>query len=142
MALTGQAARGKELFLGLAQCSHCHQHGGQGRAFGPVLDKLSAKYSLAQLLEQILQPSKTIAPEFHTTIITLRDDSERSGFIIQRSPTALVLRDENLIEHRIALSDIKQTHVSNVSAMPEGLFASMTAQEAADLLAFLLSPGP
>ena len=142
LALPGQAARGKELFLGVAQCSRCHQHGDQGRAFGPVLEKLSAKYSPAQLLEQILLPSKIIAPEFQTTVVTLRDETERSGFILRRSPTDLVLRDENLVEHRLPLTEIKQTQASTLSAMPEGLLAPLTAQEAADLLAFLLAPRP
>ena len=114
---------------------------GAGRAFGPELTGVARKYPPAQLLEQIVVPSKIIAPEFKTTTITLRDDTELSGFVRGRTATELVLRDETLAEHRLKLADVKDTRESALSAMPEGLLASLTAQEAADLLAYLTASG-
>ena len=98
---------------------------------------ISRKYSRAQVLEQILYPSRIIAPENRTTIVTLRDDSEISGFVLKRTATELILRDEQLIEHKLKLSELKDTRESPLSAMPEGLLSSLTAQEAADLLEYL-----
>jgi putative heme-binding domain-containing protein len=139
LALKGDAARGKALFNqeGGAQCSRCHQLEGQGRNFGPDLSNVSRKYTRALILEQIIFPSKIIVPEFKTFTVTLRDDAEWTGFIVKRTGTELVLRDENLVEHTIKLSDIKDTHESAISAMPEGLLAPLTAQEAADVLEYL-----
>jgi putative heme-binding domain-containing protein len=142
LSLPGNATRGRELFLGVSQCSRCHICAGEGRAFGPELTGLSSKYNRAQLLEQMLFPSRTIAPEFRTTIITLRDDTEISGFILKHTETELVLRDEQLTERRLRVSDLKDSRESTLSAMPEGLLAPLTAQEAADLLEYLLASKP
>jgi putative heme-binding domain-containing protein len=139
LALNGDAARGKEVFLGVSQCSRCHLCGSEGRAFGPDLGGVSRRYAREQVLEQILNPSKIIAPEFRTTIVTLADGAELSGFVVKRTDSELALREETLIERRVKLSDIKESHESTMSAMPERLLAPLTAQEAADLLEFLLT---
>lgn len=140
LTLKGDQARGKDLFLGVAQCSRCHVSGGVGRVFGPDLTDVARKYNRAQLLEEIMHPSKLIAPEYKTVAVLLNNESELSGFVLKRSEADLVLRDENL-ERQIKLVDVKSTRLSDLSAMPEGLLAPLTAQEAADLLEFFsLSP--
>jgi putative heme-binding domain-containing protein len=142
LKLSASAERGRELFSGTAQCARCHVCEGAGRAFGPDLSGIGRKYTRAQLLEQIVKPSLLIAPEFKTTIVTLRGGEELSGFIRERSATSILLRDESLVEHRVKLSDVENTRESSVSAMPEGLIAPLTAQEAADVLEFLASTQP
>src|SRR6266567_975810 len=142
LALQGNPTRGKELFLGAAQCALCHVCDGAGRAFGPDLSGVSRKYTAAQLLEQIVYPSRIIPPEYKTIILTLGDDTELSGFIVKRTPTELVLRDSALVDHQVKLSDVKTSRESALSAMPEGLLAPLTAQEAADLLEYLHAKRP
>lgn len=137
LALSGNATRGRDLFLGMSQCSRCHVCNGAGRAFGPDLTGIGRKYNRAALLEQILFPSKVVAPEHKTTMFTLRDDTELNGFILKRTADEILLRDETLTEHTLKLSDVKETRESTLSAMPEGLLAPLTAQEAADLLEYL-----
>jgi putative heme-binding domain-containing protein len=142
LALRGDRNRGRDVFFndGGAQCSRCHQCGDAGRAFGPNLSAIGTKYGRAQLLDEILQPSKVVAPEYRTTSVILRDETEVSGFVLQRTDTELVLRDETLAERRVKLADAKDTRESTVSAMPEGLLAPLTPQEVADLLEFLMTP--
>jgi len=137
LALSGDAARGRGVFEGVSQCVRCHTHSGAGRNFGPDLSAVGSRYGRAQLLEHILAPSKVIAPEFKTMVVTLADDAEVSGFVIRKSATELVLRDESLAERRFNRSGLKDARESALSAMPEGLLAPLTAQEAADLLEFL-----
>jgi putative heme-binding domain-containing protein len=139
LVLRGDAAHGKELFGSAAQCARCHFAAGTGRAFGPELNGLSAKYDRGQLLDQILNPSKSVAPEFKLFSLTLRDDTELNGFVRNRSATDLVLRDEALVDHVVPLGSIKESRESALSSMPEGLLAPLTAQEAADLLEFLFT---
>lgn len=139
LALKGNATRGQELFVGASQCTRCHVSAGAGRAFGPDLTAIGTKYNRAQLLEQILYPSKNIASEYKVTALTLRDESELSGFILKRDSGEIVIRDETLAERTIKLAAIKETRESALSAMPEGLLGPMTAQEAADLLEYLAS---
>ena len=137
LALHGNAARGRELFLGVSQCARCHTCEGMGRAFGPDLSGISRKYSRPQVLEQILYPSQVVAPEFKTVLLTLRDDTELTGFVLKRSPTELLFRDEKVAERIVKLSEVKETRDSALSSMPEGLLAPLTALEVADLLEFL-----
>ncbi len=138
LSLRGNTARGRELFAGTAQCSRCHICRGVGRAFGPELTELRRKYDRVQALDQILNPSKVIAPEFKTTLLTLRDGRELTGFVLKRTADELVLRDESLTNHTVKLADVQESRDSAISIMPEGLLAPLTAQEAADLLAFLM----
>jgi putative heme-binding domain-containing protein len=130
----GNAARGRELFSGAAQCSRCHVYEGQGRAFGPELTGLGRRYSRAQILEQILNPSKQIAPEYRTTSLVLAGGEEWTGFVVNRTATEITLRDETLALRTVPLATVKESRESTLSAMPEGLLAPLTAQEAADLL--------
>jgi len=145
LALSGNATLGRDLFLGMSQCSRCHVCNGAGRAFGPDLTGIGRKYTRAVLLEQILFPSKVVAPEHKTTTVTLLDDTELNGFVLRRTTSEIVLRDETLTERTLKLSALKETRESTLSAMPEGLLAPLTAQEAADLLEYLCaqnSPAP
>jgi putative heme-binding domain-containing protein len=142
LGLSGDADRGKAVFLGPSQCARCHVCAGEGRAFGPDLSAAARPYSRAELLDHILHPSQVIAPGFKTTTLTLRDDTELNGFMLQQSSDQIVLRDESLTEHRVQRRDVAQSRESTESAMPEGLLAPLTAQEAADLVEFLYRAQP
>jgi putative heme-binding domain-containing protein len=144
LALKGDAGRGKAIFQqeAGAQCVRCHRLEGLGREFGPDLTKLATKYTRAQVLEQILYPSRIVAPEFKTVTVILRDGSDLTGLVLKRTTAELTLRDETLAEHRIQMSDVKETRESALSAMPEGLLAPLTAQEAADLLEYVFTVKP
>jgi putative heme-binding domain-containing protein len=137
LGLAGDPQRGGEVFRGTAQCSRCHAETRGAPSFGPSLAGIGRKYTRAQLLDQIRFPSQIIAPEYKTTIITLNDGDEVSGFVVHRDAAEVSLRNETLAERRIKLSDVQSTRETTLSAMPEGLLAPLTAQEAADILEFL-----
>jgi len=46
------------------------------------------------------------------------------------------------VDHQMKLSEVKTSRESALSAMPEGLLAPLTAQEAADLLEYLHAKRP
>ncbi|MCC7375814.1 MAG: PQQ-dependent sugar dehydrogenase [Verrucomicrobiales bacterium] len=137
LGLHGDPHRGQELFSGAAQCSNCHLRDGRGRPLGPDLTDIAKKYTGQQLLEQILRPSQQIAPEFRVTTVVLANGDDLSGFIVRHNAERLVLKDSLLVEHDLPMADIKESRESKLSAMPEGLLAPLTAQEAADLIAYL-----
>jgi putative heme-binding domain-containing protein len=93
-------------------------------------------------LEHILSPSRIVAPEFKTTMVTLLDDTELIGFVQRQTADEFVLRDESLAEHRIKRNRVRESRESTLSAMPEGLLAPLTAQEAADLLEYICATNP
>jgi putative heme-binding domain-containing protein len=121
------------------QCVRCHRSHGEGRDFGPDLTDIRRKYDRATLLTHIRQPNLVVAPEHRTHSVTLRDDTELTGFLKKRTATELVLKLEDGTERRVPLAQVATTRESALSAMPEGLLTALTAQEAADLLEFLLA---
>ena len=133
--------RGRAVFANESggQCVRCHRAHGAGRDFGPDLTDIRRKYDRATLLTHITQPNLLVAPEHRTHSVLLRDDTELTGFLKKRTTTELLLRLEDGTERRVPLAQIASTRPSALSAMPEGLLAALTAQEAADLLAFLLT---
>ena len=141
LVLKGDAARGEKVFFveGGVQCFQCHRANGRGRDFGPDLSRVGQKYTRVQLLDSILNPSKAIDPAFATYQVETKNDLSYSGLLVRKSSDEVVLKDANLNEVHVKASEMKTLESSKVSAMPEGLLQSLTAQEAADLVEFLSS---
>lgn len=141
LALRGDAKRGSAVFANESggQCVRCHRAHGAGRDFGPDLTDIARKYDRAALLTHITQPNLLVAPEHRTHSVILRDDTELTGFLKSRTPAELLLRLEDGTDRRVPAAQVAATRESALSAMPDGLLAALTAQEAADLLEFLLA---
>ena len=139
LALKGDAARGEKVFFteGGVQCFLCHRVRDRGRDFGPDLSRIGQKYTRAQLLDSVLNPSKAIDPAFATYQLETKNDSSYTGLLVRKTDDEVVLKDANLNEVRVRLNEVKTLEASKTSSMPEGLLQSLTAQEAADLVEFL-----
>ena len=135
LALQGQPARGKVLFTAL--CAPCHRAAGEGTDFGPDLSQIGKKWDRAGLLEQVRFPGKLIDPQWHLTTVEVKGTEPRSGFILAQTPTELTLKLPGGERAVIPTKDITKTRTERISLMPEGLLQSLTAAEAADILAFL-----
>src|SRR5690606_9621309 len=138
LELVGNAERGRELFLsGRGQCSQCHQIHGQGIHVGPDLSKVGSKYPQdLELLRQIIQPSAEVAEaERAVTLLTVSGQA-LTGRVLQRSETAIELRDAAGRTHTIDRDQIELEKPADKSLMPEQLLDSITAQQAADLPAY------
>ena len=92
-----------------------------------------------ELLEQMVQPSRRIAPEFVVHLVETRDGLVRTGFRVGKDLQTLRLRVEDGTVQTLEAGEVVSDQVSPVSAMPEGLLDALTAAEAADLLAYLRS---
>ncbi|WP_395749613.1 family 16 glycoside hydrolase [Prosthecobacter sp.] len=135
--------RGHELFIAAA-CQACHRLGNEGGGVGPDLTGAGNRYTLRDLLENIIDPSKVISDQYESSVITLRNGStvvgritgEEGGFLqVATNPAA----PGEITEVR---SDkIQSRTVSPVSLMPPGLINSMNQDEVEDLLAYILSGG-
>jgi len=141
LKLEGRAAVGRANFLTSSslQCRNCHRLGTKGRALGPDLDGIGKKYSRAQLLDSILKPSKNIDPKFLAHLVETTDGRVFTGLLLKKDKAEVVLRDAQAKELRFAADEIELLVPQQKSLMPELLWQDMTAQELADLLAFLMS---
>ena len=138
LSLNGDPVRGRALFQSEtgANCVRCHFCDGVGHNYGPDLTAVGKKFDRAALLQQILRPSATVAPEYVLHLVETKTGSSYSGFVVRSDALELVLRTETG-EQSLGKEQISSDTKSSLSAMPEGLLGPLTAQEAADLLAYL-----
>ena len=140
LALKGDAGRGSQVLSlqgKLATCFACHFIDGTGRDFGPDLSKVGARLNKAQILESIAQPSKVIAPGFAAVTVVMKDGSVQTGFMIKEEAQALFLKTATGQTLTLKKDEISKQTKLPTSLMPEGLLQSLTAQEVADVIAFL-----
>ena len=139
LALRGNPERGGKVFHDMAGglCARCHIVDGKGADFGPDLSHIGTKYSKADLLDNILYPSKTIAPGYATQIIKTRDANVVMGFVVSEDDKEIVVKDAERHVLHIKKANIAKRALQAISAMPEGLLADLEPQQAADLLAYL-----
>jgi putative heme-binding domain-containing protein len=141
VALKGDAGRGKDVFFkttGL-QCATCHKVQGQGGQVGPDLSDVGKRLSKRQILESILDPSKDIDPKFAAYLVEVDDGRQLSGLIVAKDDKELTIRDPQGKDTKVPLSKVVSQIPSKKSLMPDQLLRDLTAEQAADLLAFLES---
>jgi len=139
LALSGDARRGAEVFArsGAAACNKCHRVKGQGADIGPELSQIGRKYGREALLETIMNPSAGIAPEYVPHVVETNAGKVYAGFLREGGNDRVVLKT---IEGQ--LLDLPKEQVAEVvkqdkSLMPELVLKNVTAQDAADLVAYL-----
>lgn len=145
LALRGDAKAGAGLLNPtgkLAACLACHPLNQTGRDLGPDLTTVGSRLTREQLLESLVAPSKTIAPEYRVWNVETKDGELQTGFIAQRTDAALHLKLATGQSAVISNKEIVSSKPQTLSLMPAGLLGMMTEQEAADLLAFLKSLTP
>lgn len=139
LAMTGNPTTGRNLFekSQAAQCRNCHKVGDIGKSVGPFLDGIGKKYGRGELLDQILNPSRKIEPKYLTHIVETTAGKVLTGILVRKSDKEVVLRDAKNQQIVIPATDVEELIVQRKSMMPELLLKDMTAQQVADLLAFL-----
>jgi putative heme-binding domain-containing protein len=139
--LKGDVARGKELFFktnGL-QCINCHQVDGVGKVLGPDLTHIAKKYNRAQILENILEPSKVIDLQYLTYLAETTDGKVYTGLLVSKDDKEVILKDAEAKEIHLPANKVDRLVPQQKSIMPEQLLRDLTAEQAADLLAYLES---
>jgi putative heme-binding domain-containing protein len=136
--------RGKELFTSLA-CAQCHQLGQEGVAFGPSLSDAVKKYKgdATAVLQEILEPSKTVEEKFRNVTLELGDENSLSGLVIAEDKDNVTIQTGPAREQiqKLAKTTIKSRKPSALSLMPAGLLNALDKEQILDLLAYLLAEG-
>ncbi|HVU87882.1 MAG TPA: PVC-type heme-binding CxxCH protein [Pirellulales bacterium] len=141
LALTGDGNRGRTIFFksSAARCQSCHQVNGFGTKVGPDLSQIGKKYERRTLLETILEPSKAIAPEFVVQLVETASGEVHAGLIEQQNDKEVVIKNAQGKSIHVPKEDVVTIEPQRQSMMPELVLQDITAQDAADLLAFLTS---
>lgn len=137
--MPGDAARGRGLFATRATCGNCHVVRGDGKDVGPNLSGIGAKLSAEALLVAILDPSAGISHNYETFLATTDDGRALTGLLVSRTDAEIILKDAAGVVHALPADQVEELQKSPVSLMPAGLEKTMTAQDLADLVAYLVS---
>jgi putative heme-binding domain-containing protein len=134
----GDVARGHAVFYSSkAVCSACHRLGYAGGTVGPELTRIGEARTERDLLESILYPSLSFVRSYEPVSVVTVDGRTINGTIRDETEKEYILATGPDQEARVARDDVEQIEPSTVSVMPGGLDGQLSAQELADLVAFL-----
>jgi putative heme-binding domain-containing protein len=129
----GDAERGRLVFS-KASCASCHSG---AQALGPDLRGVAGRFSRADLLTAIVQPSKDVSPGYRTTQITTAAGKVYQGLIIYEAVDSVILQTGPAATIRLANPQIRERRLTSASLMPAGLLDKLGDQDIADLYAYL-----
>jgi len=135
--------RGRQLY-GAVGCAACHRFVNDGGSVGPELTGVVGRFSVHDLLESIVEPSKVISDQYGAINIRKKDGDIVSGRIANLSGSGVNVVEDMFDPGRmtnVRRADIESMEPSTVSMMPEGLLNSLKEDEIQDLAAYLLSRG-
>jgi putative membrane-bound dehydrogenase-like protein len=135
---TGDATRGKEVFV--KNCAKCHKHGNEGEAIGPDLTGF-AVHPKSKILTEVIDPNRSVEGNFRQYTVATSDGQVVSGLLASETRTAIELVDSEAKRHVVLRNEIDEMIASPKSLMPEGFEKQINAVELADLLEFMTAKG-
>ncbi|MEM0897284.1 MAG: PVC-type heme-binding CxxCH protein, partial [Verrucomicrobiota bacterium] len=138
LALNGDPVRGKAT---VARCYMCHQVDGNGVEFGPTLEGWGKGNSREVIATALIDPNKDIAHGFEGMEIETKDGHIIQGFVLFSGGTH-ILKVFGGGEVEIPRKLIKETRPMKRSLMMSAGQLGLTAQDIADLVAYLKSDSP
>ncbi len=134
--LAGDVTRGADK---VQSCYLCHKVNGKGMDFGPELTGWANRQSLESTILAMTQPSAEIAHGYDGTEIVLHDGTVIHGLILSGGETLVVQTSGGLTQF-IPSSKVKSRNRMNRSLMLSAEQLGLTAQDIADILAYLRAP--
>ncbi len=132
-----QADRQQGRLLYQRGCANCHVLFGEGGKVGPDLTG-AQRHNIDYLLENIVDPSRTVQPAFRVSTIVLSDGRVLNGIVGNTTgrTVSVQLPNEKLVIER---DQIEETHETPLSLMPEGQLDVLKREQVRDLIAYLMS---
>jgi putative heme-binding domain-containing protein len=138
LSLKGDVAHGRALFE--KTCSACHRLGDVGSAVGPDLAALTDR-SAGYLLTAILDPNAAVEGRFAAYQLETQDGETYVGLLAEENAAGLTILQPSGVRQTVPRAEVKALTASKLSLMPEGLEQGMSAQDLADVIAFVQKPG-
>jgi putative heme-binding domain-containing protein len=132
---SGNVDNGKKIFQ--TKCANCHALRGQGNKIAPDLSSASAKFNDSELLEAIIDPSKSIVFGYEPWLVTKKDNESIFGFLISDNTQQMVIRDLAGMDHLVRKEQITSAKKQDKSLMPSAVQNGLSEQQIADLLKYL-----
>lgn len=136
--LPGDAKRGEAVS---AKCFLCHRFGDQGADYGPDLTTFGRTQTTEALLRSIIEPDADIAHGFAGTRVETKDGVVIEGQLLSDSDP-LIIRSAGGLTQMVPAANVKSKTGLQRSLMMSAAQLGLTAQEAADVAAYLRERRP
>ncbi len=147
-SLAGDAARGKEIFIGDGTCFSCHMVNGHGGRLGPDLSRAGAERSAAYLAESIRQPSahlaegitepnKDLAQKYQTVEVITAQGRRIVGVALNEDSFSLQMMGMDQQLHLFVKSEVQEVVHKPKSLMPPYAVEMLSDKDLQDLVAYL-----
>jgi len=138
LTMTPNPPHGRVVFRTV--CAVCHRLDQEGHAVGPDLFDMR-RQTKENILFHIIVPDAEVAPAFAPYVVEAKDGRVLSGILASETPTSVTLRGPLAQETSVLRSEIAKIEAAPGSLMPNGLEATISKQDLADLLAYLCGEG-
>jgi cytochrome c oxidase cbb3-type subunit III len=148
----GDAAHGKELFYGDANCSLCHMINGKGGRLGPELTSVGGSRTVEAIIDSVRNPSrrlawglteptKEFAQEYETVTVVTADGKEIKGVALNEDQFSVQMMDTNEQIYLLEKDKLRSFKKSRDSMMPKYEIAVLNDKDLDDIVAYLISVG-
>ncbi|MCP5540558.1 MAG: c-type cytochrome [Akkermansiaceae bacterium] len=135
LKLAGDAARGATVYR--KACVTCHKSAdGQGFNVGPEFATIKTA-GADSILKNLFDPNAEVAPQYQAFVFTLHSGEAVMGLIATENATEVTVRMPGGVERAFLRKEVASMLGVGKSLMPEGLEATLTEQDVADLLAYI-----
>ena len=118
-------------------CASCHRIEEMGYQLGPNLASVKSRGPEAILIN-VLDPNLEVNPQYINYLMLKTDGATATGMIVSENATSVTLKRAEGVTESVLREDIEQMQSSKKSIMPEGLEKSISPQEMADLISYLM----
>lgn len=141
LTLQGDRSRGQLIYFSDgARCRACHDVRDPSKSTGPTLREINKKYpQLSDKLQHTLQPSLKVDEAYVAYVALTNDGQAISGLLVEQNDRKVVLKTADRRILQFEKDQIESLQRSQKSLMPDSILSDLTAQEAADLFAYIES---
>jgi putative heme-binding domain-containing protein len=148
----GNAARGKVLFYGDANCSLCHMVEGKGGRLGPDLSGVGGSRTRDAIFDSVRNPSrrlawglteptKEFAQEYETITAVTADGKKIKGVALNEDSFSVQIMDADEQIHLLQKDKLQSFEKSRDSMMPKYDKVLLPDQSLEDIYTYLVSVG-
>ena len=148
----GNAAHGKELFYGDANCSLCHMVNGKGGRLGPDLTAVGGSRTREAIIDSVRNPSRRLAwgltesmkefpQEYESVTVVTADGKTIKGVTLNEDSFSVQIMDAGEHIHLLEKDKLRSFQKSRESAMPKYDAEVLSDKELEDIVAWLISVG-
>jgi cytochrome c oxidase cbb3-type subunit 3 len=137
--LSGDRARGEQLFRTKGNCLRCHTIGFEGGSMGPALTEIGLRRDAAFLRKTLLDPQSTV-PEYYIFVELVTKDGKRiSGVRLNEDTYSIQIRDLSDGLHSFWKRELAQIHRDRTHTPMPSFRSILSSAELEDMVAYLVT---